>query len=78
MKIALTLYATLRSHLKVTSNGKCDLTLEQGSTVQNVLDQLHIPHDLPMIILINGVQKGQTDSLHDGDSLSVFPPIAGG
>lgn len=78
MRITLILYATLRSHLKEHTNGRGILTLQPGATVQDVLEQLNIPLDQPMIILINGMQKAASDSLHESDTLSVFPPIAGG
>jgi len=78
MKITLKLFASLREHLKKHSNGACDINLQEHATVQDVLASLHIPDDIPKIILINGVQKSEIDMLHDGDTLSVFPPIAGG
>ena len=59
-------------------NGACEITLYEKSTVQDVFKAFKIPEDIPKIILINGVQKSAADSLHDGDTLSVFPPIAGG
>jgi molybdopterin converting factor small subunit len=78
MKITLKLFATLRDHIKNHSNGVCEENLCEGTTVQEVLVSFRIPEDIPKIILINGVQKSACDVLHDGDTLSVFPPIAGG
>ena len=78
MKITLKLFATLREHMKDHLNGATDVVLQENATVQNVFTAFQIPADIPKIILINGVQKSAADSLHDGDTLSVFPPIAGG
>jgi molybdopterin converting factor small subunit len=78
MKITLKLFATFREHLKDHTNGVCEITLHQSASVQQVLAQFRIPGNIPKIILINGVQKAENDSLRDGDILSVFPPIAGG
>ncbi len=78
MKITLKLFATLREHLKDHHNGASEVTLHDKATVQDVFAAFKIPEDIPKIILINGVQKSAADSLHDGDTLSVFPPIAGG
>jgi len=78
MKITLKLFATLRDHMKNYHNGTCEVALQETATVQDVLASFRIPEDIPRIILINGVQKSAGDLLHDGDTLSVFPPIAGG
>ncbi len=78
MKITLKLFAMLREHLKDHQNGVVEVTLQEKATVQDVFATFKIPEDIPKIILINGVQKSASDSLHDGDTLSVFPPIAGG
>jgi molybdopterin converting factor small subunit len=78
MKITLKLFATLRDHMKNHSNGSCEVTLHETATVQDVFASFRIPDDIPKIILINGVQMSACDVLHDGDTLSVFPPIAGG
>jgi molybdopterin converting factor small subunit len=78
MKITLKLFATLRDHMINHHNGVCEIAVQETATVQDVLASFCIPEDIPKIILINGVQKGAGDQLHDGDTLSVFPPIAGG
>ena len=78
MKIKLKLFATLRKYIKESDGGTCILELPEGSKVREVLDMLNIPGEIPMIILINGIQKGIEDKLKDEDTLSVFPPIAGG
>lgn len=78
MKITVKLFATLRDHMHNHSNGACEVAVHETATVQDVLALFRIPDDIPKIILINGVQKSTGDTLHDGDTLSVFPPIAGG
>ncbi len=78
MKITLKLFATLREHMKSHNNGACEVPLHEAATVQDVLASFQIPEDIPKIILINGVQKSACDVLYDGDTLSIFPPIAGG
>ena len=78
MKITLRLFATFRDHLKEHTNGSCEIILPESAAVQDVLSLVRIPDDIPKIILLNGVQKKAADILHDGDILSVFPPIAGG
>jgi len=78
MKITLKLFAALREHMITHHNGACEVSLGEIATVQDVLEKFRIPDDIPKIILINGAQKSSCDVLHNGDTLSVFPPIAGG
>ena len=79
MNIKLKLFATFREYLPEGNDGHASvLELIAGTKVDNVLDQLKLPKDIPKIILINGVQKTADENLKEGDTLSVFPPIAGG
>ncbi|MCX5905037.1 MAG: MoaD/ThiS family protein [Proteobacteria bacterium] len=76
MKVKLKLFATFREYLPEGNDGH-SIMLEL-SKVESVLEQLHLPQDIPKIILINGLQKTASEALNEGDTLSVFPPIAGG
>jgi molybdopterin converting factor small subunit len=78
MKVKLKLFATLRKHITENDTGTCELDLTESTSVQEVLDLMKIPNNIPKIILINGMQKRAEDTLQNGDTLSVFPPIAGG
>lgn len=79
MKIKLKLFATFREFLPEKNDGhSSELELNSGTSVENVIDTLHLPKDIPKIILINGIQKTSEAILQDGDTLSIFPPIAGG
>lgn len=78
MKVTLKLFATLRKYCKDNEKGVCIIEIEEGATVQHIIDKLSIPPDIPKIILVNGTQKTLSDSVHDEDTVSVFPPIAGG
>lgn len=79
MNIKLKLFATFREYLPEGNDGHASvLELIAETKVDNVLDQLKLPKDIPKIILINGIQKTADETLKEGDTLSVFPPIAGG
>jgi molybdopterin converting factor small subunit len=39
---------------------------------------LKIPESIPMITLVDGIHRTSEESLHPGEVLSVFPPVAGG
>lgn len=80
MEVKLRLFATLRKKLPPGSKaGKAVLTLHQDATIRDVIQQLDIPEDLAQMVLVNGEQTREFDQvLADGDSLSIFPPVAGG
>ena len=52
--------------------------ISDGETVQDVLDRFAVPRDKPKILLVNGRHAELSQILRDGDTLSVFPPVAGG
>lgn len=80
MHIEVKLFATLRKHLPPGSSGsKAHLTLDAETTLQNLIDQLKIPVELAQMVLVNGEQTREFDrQLQDGDTVSIFPPVAGG
>ncbi len=79
MKIEVKLFANFREYLPPGSDKySCALELEEGTTIGQTLDRLQIPAAIPMITLVNGLHRSFEDVLHPGDSLSIFPPVAGG
>jgi sulfur carrier protein len=50
----------------------------EGASVQDVLKELKIPEAMPKILLVNGRHAEIDKVLAEGDTLSIFPPIAGG
>jgi molybdopterin converting factor small subunit len=79
MRIEVKLFANFREFLPPGSEKySCWLDLEEGGTVSQALEKLKIPDSIPMITLVNGLHRNFEDSLHPGDVLSVFPPVAGG
>jgi len=79
MKIEVALFATLSKYLPPgAQNRRAVIEVEDGSTVRDVLNQLGVPAELPNILLVNGRQAPETTVLKAGETLSVFPPLAGG
>jgi molybdopterin converting factor small subunit len=79
MKIEVALYATLSQYLPPgAQNRKAVIGIRDGATVRDVMTQLGIPQDLPNILLVNGRRAPEDTVLTDGETLSVFPPLAGG
>jgi len=79
MRVEVKLFATLASYLPDAGEGSSALIeVPPGTTVDQVTRRLGIPDAMPRITLVNGRDAGPEQPLHDGDALSVFPPLAGG
>ncbi len=80
MQIEAKLFANLRKKLPPGSSGsKAQITLEDGATIQTLIDFLNIPVELAQMVLVNGEQTREFDrQLAEGDTVSIFPPVAGG
>ena len=79
MKINLNLYASLAEYLPDRARGNPNsLELPEGTTIKQLIEQLHIPLDTPRIIFLNGVHAPLEALLKEGDRLGLFPPLAGG
>ncbi len=66
------------SHLAefVPPSGK--LSLQEGSSVQDLLDGLSLNSDLVMLIVVDGVLADADSPLKDGMTVELIPPISGG
>jgi len=79
MKVKVQLYAILSKYLPKNANNKMAiLEVAEGTSVQWVLSELTIPENMPKILLVNGRNAELDRVLTEGDTVSVFPPIAGG
>lgn len=79
MDIEVRLFAFLTEYLPPGADGRrALLTVDEGATVEMVLDQLGIPRGITKLLLVDGVQQKPETALRAGNVLSVFPPIAGG
>lgn len=79
MKAEVKLFANFGEYLPPGSDKyACRLDLDEGTTINQVLERLKIPTSIPMILLVNGIHKKAEDVLQPGDVLSIFPPVAGG
>ena len=79
MKVKVQLYAMLAKYLPPNAENKtATLEYPDGTSVQGVLNALKIPENMPKILLVNGRNAESDRELTEGDTLSIFPPIAGG
>lgn len=84
MTVEVRLFAGLRERLPEARRGRAHLDLEEGSSLQGLLDRLEIEPRLAQMVLVNGVQTPRDRSaraarrLSEGDVVAIFPPVAGG
>ena len=64
-------------------DGRSRMKLEPGTKFIDLLNKIDMPVEEDKIIVINGISHKQGDEvnaleLKDGDTVAIFPPIAGG
>jgi len=74
MKVELNLYASLARFVPRTG----PLEVGEDTTILGLLRHLNVPMGKVKIIFLNGVHASGNETLHDGDRVGVFPPVAGG
>ena len=85
LTIQLKMFHDLARYLPAEAQeGKVSMTLAEGSKLEDLLSLLGISPEQPKIILINGHSQGvctkvRTNlALNNGDTVAIFPPVAGG
>jgi molybdopterin converting factor small subunit len=79
LKVRLRLFAHLADYLPPDADGDgVTLELPDGALISDVLATLHIPERVPFLSVVNGHEVEASQSLHDGDELTIFPPLSGG
>jgi len=53
-------------------------SLDDGTTVQEMLGGLCLPKELPIIVIVNGRRAEADYILKDGDEVNVLRPSGGG
>ncbi len=77
MKIQVRLFA----HLRQYGPGGSDffiMEIPRQATVEQLVKDLEIPLGAERVILVNGRQAKVDTSLADKDTVTMFPPMAGG
>jgi sulfur carrier protein ThiS len=83
MKVELKLYASLSRYLpKGAVDHAVTLDLAEGVTPSQVIDEMKLPRESCFLVLVNGVfvppEERASRTMHEGDALAIWPPIAGG
>lgn len=77
MKVRVTLLLTFADKAPDGTN-PFELDMPEGSTVARVLLKLHIDESSPKVLTVNGRAARPDRELADGDSITIFPAVAGG
>jgi len=79
MQVEIALYATLSKYLPPgAEQRKAVIAARDGATAREIMLQLDIPQEYPNVLLVNGKQANSDTVLKDGETLAIFPPLAGG
>ncbi len=83
MRVTVKLYATLSDYLPAGSkNNRLEVEVADSVTVNAVLAPFLLPPKLTHLVLLNGVfippEARSLTSVAEGDTIAVWPPIAGG
>ena len=77
LEIHLQLYSILREKLPPESYGQTVVQLNDGASLQNLLDKLGITRKV--VISVNDVHESDVSrQLQDGDRVKIFSSISGG
>lgn len=83
VQITLKLMATLTDYLPQPRQGhQILLDIAPGTTIQDVVERFRLPWKLVHLVLVNGVyiapDQRDTRVLQEGETLAIWPPVAGG
>lgn len=83
MEITLKLYAGLSQYLPAHSEKHAaKIDISSSETALSVLDKFNVPMDSVHLVLLNGIylkpEEREKPLLSEGDTLAVWPPVAGG
>lgn len=81
--INLKLYASLANYLPTDSkDNSVSVNIADDATPYQVIDLYRVPREEAHLILLNGVyvkpDEREKPALKEGDTLAVWPPVAGG
>ncbi|MCP4722568.1 MAG: MoaD/ThiS family protein [Desulfobacteraceae bacterium] len=75
MHIDLKLFVTLAKYLPLGSEA---YEINEGTTINELMMDLGIPHDIVKLIFINGKKQDRNYRIQQGDRVGLFPPVGGG
>jgi molybdopterin converting factor small subunit len=83
MEVTVKLFAILGKYLPPNArHNEVQMDIAVGTSVSQLMRQLHLPPELTHLAMINGIYINPSDRDHTtfspGDEFAVFPPVAGG
>lgn len=84
MRIYVRLFANLRDRLPNEDRGRGEIELDDATSLADLIERLEISDPLAQMVLVDGIQqpRGREERakriLEDGQTVSIFPPVAGG
>lgn len=83
MKITLKLFATLGTYLPQQRQGNLvEVEVPDGTTPDALIERFGVPDEMVHLVLLNGVyldaDRRASHALESGDTVAVWPPVAGG
>ena len=82
MQIKFKLFATLMSFLPQGAvKNAVTIDVSAGTTIQSLIDTYHLPAKEVHLVLLNGIYIAMEDrgkEMTEGDTLAIWPPVAGG
>ena len=83
MEITFKLYASLSQYLPAGSDKhSIHINISEDDTAFSLIDKFNVPRESAHLVLLNGVYLDQEQrnkqNLTDGDTLAIWPPVAGG
>ena len=83
MRITLKLFASLGEYLPEGAfRNTIDIEIPERASLNAIIDRYQVPREMAHLVLVNGVFACEEDRdaalLKEGDSLAIWPPVAGG
>lgn len=84
MDIHVRLFAGLRDRMPADTRGRGTLAMPVGASLQDLLDHYEIEPRLAQMVLVDGQQAPRDRQvrlrmvLRNDQTISIFPPVAGG
>ena len=84
MQIIFKLYAGLAQYLpEDASRHSVEIAIDNNETVNGLLTRYNVPLEQAHLVLRNGIyvqpeEREQSNFFNEGDTLAVWPPVAGG
>ena len=83
MQITLKLFATLSDNLPSNAHkNAAAIEVEDNISLNQIIDRFNVPRELAHLVLVNGIFYCEADRdaslLKEGDTVAIWPPVAGG